>query len=118
MVDQLDEQTIGIFEVKRAGAIAVGFDFFGKGNAENAQAVAPLVDIFGGADDKPEVIDVLHRAELAGICKSMNRKVIRAGSQVNVIGVGLPFDGHSHHFRVEIDRLLDIANVQRDVPDA
>ena len=118
MVDELDQQTIGIAKVKRPGTVAMSFGFLDQDNSKVAEAVGPDVDIIGRADNETDVIDRLNWADLVGFHQPVDCQVVAAGRQINVIRIGLPFHRHPHHFGIEIHGLTNISYIDGDVPKA
>ena len=64
MVDQLDQQSIGVMEIEGTGAVTMSFGFGCQWNTEFAEPGCPFVDIVGPADDKTDMMDNLHGAGL------------------------------------------------------
>jgi len=112
VIQKLNQDSIRIFEIKRAGAVAVSFRRLGEGNTEFPDASRVCIDVFRAADDEPNVMYVLNVSGSLTLRQLMDGKIIGAGSQVNILSIGLPLHVHSEHVAIELHGPADVANVQ------
>jgi hypothetical protein len=95
MVEELDQKSVGVLKVKGPGAIAVGLDGMDQFDAMALDSSRHRIDIFGARNDESDVMNSLHGAGVLAFRKLVDCKIIGSRAQINVIGVGLPFDVHT-----------------------
>ena len=118
VVEELDQQTVGILEVNGARAVAVRLRFLGERNSKAPDALRPFIHIFRPANDESNVVDGLNRSGLGALRKFVNREVILTGRQIDVVFIRLPFDLHQENLGVKVNRSANIFHVQGNVSKA
>lgn len=85
---------------------------------QRRQSRIPCMYIFGGRHRKPQVIEGA-TAVINGSTdrQAMERKIVGAPAEIDVVWVGLPIDSHPHRIAVECDspRVVRIWNPKREV---
>ena len=116
MMNDLNPITFRIIEIQRAGAVAVSTGRPTEGNSAALEVRRPGIDVLGGPDEQPEVIE-RSVSNPAGRRRSMEGKVIHTGSQVCVVGVRLPFHVEPQHVDIETFGFIKRLHEQRDVTE-
>jgi hypothetical protein len=89
-----------------------------EGDSPASDVIRPTVHVLRTADDKTDVGDRLDASRMHTFRKLMDGKVVLAGCEIDVIGIGNPLDLHSKNIAVKIPGSLNIADVQGDVAEA
>src|SRR6185436_3810764 len=119
MMNDLDGVAVRILEVARACAVAMRSRLRIDRHAVTLQKRRPRVDIFRFAHDEPEMIERVHALLLRETRRvDVERQIVEARRQVNVLGIGFPFHGKAEQVHIEVLHRLEIADVQREVPEA
>jgi hypothetical protein len=111
MVQQLNQQSIGITEVKRACTIAMRPGRLGKWNVQFLNAAGPLVDILDMPHDEADMVNLLYHSGLNAIGQLVNGEIVASRREVDVIFVGLPFHPHPENVAVKVNGSRDIADI-------
>jgi hypothetical protein len=112
VVQELNQDTVWILEVKRAGAIAMRFWGVGERNSKFLKSRGEFIHVLWGADYKPDVMDALHWPGVLFVGQFVNGEVIGARRQIDIFLVGFPFHVHPQHVAIEFHGSADVANVQ------
>jgi len=117
VIEELDEDTVWVLEVKGAGSVSVGFYGVNQRDTQRGDSRRNDIHVLRTTDDKPDVMNTLN-TRLGAVRKLMNGKIVASGSQINIIRIGLPFDPHTENFAVKIDGYADVLNIKCDMPEA
>ena len=113
-MNDLDDVSVRILEVARAGAVAVRAGPGVDRDAAAFEKLRPAIHIVRGADDQAEMIERARRA-----CRVdtplVQREVVDTGAEVHVVGVRLPLDREPQEIDVEALHRVEVAYVQRQV---
>src|ERR1022692_4200550 len=97
MVNDLDEQLLWSTEVEGARAVAVGLGSYLERDPVRLEVRRPAVDVGRRRHSDSDVIE--DRAPGAGGARRrtmMERQVVSAAAQIDIVGIGPPFDGVAH----------------------
>src|SRR5262245_36826293 len=119
MVDQLNEDAVGIPEVKRSGSIAMGLGGLSEGNPAGPKAFSPNVHVLDRLHNEADVVELLLGGRRSGRrFKTMEREIVPSGREVNIVVVRFPFDLHAKDRAVKLLRGRDILYAQCNVTQA
>jgi hypothetical protein len=116
VIKKLNEDSVGVSEVKGSCSVPVCLDRLFKRNTVSHDTRGHEVDVFGPADDESDVMNALNRAALRSLRKLVDREIIASGSQINVIWIGLPLHSHTKDVAVEVGGVANIADIESNVP--
>ena len=74
----------------------------------------PVIYVRGRINDEPHVIHALTGGG-DGVSRAMNRQVVVAAGEIDVVGIRVPFDAHTHQARVEIHAGIEVTGEQGHV---
>jgi hypothetical protein len=115
VVEQLNQDTIGIVEVERAGAIAMGLRRICKRYVQFPEPACPNIDISDLSYNKSDMVDALDRTGLCTFGELMDGEIVGPGGQVNVFFVRLPLHTHPKNRTVKVNGSSNIANIQSNM---
>ena len=118
MVDQLDQQTIGVMEIKGTRAVAMSFRLGCQRDTEFPKPGRPLINVVGTAYDKTDMMNGLNRPWLLSGWQLVESQVIFTGCEIGVLGIGHPLEGHSQNLRIEFEGFSNVLYIQSDVTNA
>lgn len=118
MIQQLNQDSVGIPKVKGASSIAMCLYRLSQRNAVRLNVLRDLIDVFRPGDEKTEMAESLNATYVGTFRELMYREVVCSGGEVNIIRIGLPFHPHTQHGAVESDRFLDVFYIEGDVSKA
>lgn len=72
------------------------------------------LDLGNCRDDEAEMIQRL--GVRGDCCGAMEREVVTSGTQVGVVGVGLPYHGHAEHAAIKFARPINVGHPQSQMP--
>jgi len=114
----LNKDAVRVLKVKGASPVAMRLEGVNQLDSVRLDSPCNCVDILWTSNDEPNVMDTLNRPRLLAFRKLVNGKIVRTGSQINVVGVRLPLDSHVENRAVELDRFLNIPDADCDVTKA
>ena len=114
----MNKDAVRVLKVKGASPVAMGLDGVYQFDPISLDFPCNCVDILRISNDESDVMDTLNRPGLLAFRKLVNGKIVRTGSQINVVGVRLPLDSHVEDRAVELDRFANIPDADCDVTKA
>jgi len=116
MVQQLDQDPVGISKVKGPGPVAMRSNGFDQLNTLRLDPSGDIVHVFGSRDNESNVVQGLRAVGFSAFRQLVNGEIVASACQVNIVRVGCPLDSHPDDRAVESDRLLDVPYVESNVP--
>jgi hypothetical protein len=118
MVENLDQEAVGIAEIEGSGAVAMGFEGIDQLDAAAFNPSGYDINIVDFSNDKAYVMNALNGTRLSAIGQFMDCQIIRTRGEVNVVGIGFPFHLHTENVAVKLHGAPDVSNVQSYVAKA
>jgi hypothetical protein len=109
-IEDLNHISVGVSEIERATAVAVRAGWMTKRGLASGEGRGSTVHIFGSSDKKTEMVEPLSFGGGAR-GRPVERKIVTAGREVRVFGVGLPDHAHAENRYIELDRAPDVCHI-------
>ena len=117
-MDHLDHDPVRIGEIKRTRPVAMSFDFANDLGAVLLNPGVPLIDGFGRGKRKPKMVEQLGGGFSRRTRNPMDRQIVQAtAGEIDVLGVGLPFELHLKDIHIEFLGCLRVTNLDSRVPE-
>jgi hypothetical protein len=118
MVDQLNEEAIGIVKIERSGTVPVGFRLGCESDVQGAHPVGPDIDVFRALDDETDMVNGLNGRDFGVYWKLVEGEIILPRGEVGILFVGHPLQFHPEDLRVKLKRPANAPDVEGDVTQA
>lgn len=118
MVDHLEDDAILILRVERAGTVAVGLDITQDSDSVALEPSVPGIHGVGVRQGESQMVEDLSAGGGLVPLTLVDGQIVQAiGSEVYVVGVRLPLDGHFEDTGVELFGGLRIPHVKCSVTE-
>src|SRR5215467_7428809 len=115
LVEHLDDDAVGVGEVKRRAAVAMDFERLHDLDAAAAELRFELAHALGALDHEAQMIELLILRRRAIARERVQREIIAPGREIDVFRVRLPDDLHAEAVAIKILRAADVAHFERHV---
>jgi hypothetical protein len=120
MVNKLNEVLVRIAEVDGSRAISMGLGLLDQFDSLLLEPVGPLIDFLGRGDQKAEMVQTCRpgRGRYRIDAPLMQGQVVGSAGEVYIVRIGVPLHLQFQNPRVKIERLAQVPNSERDVPQS
>ncbi len=118
MVDQLHEPSIGIAAIEAPGAVAVGARRGVDDDTVGFQIFVPGIHGLGIRQQETDVVEVLWTGWKGLSGRAVQRYIIGARGEIDIVCIGPPLDPHAEEIDIESLRALEIADIQGHMTEA
>src|SRR5688572_12443014 len=100
MVDQLDQDAVGIVKIEGAGSITMRLRELGASDSVLLKTCDPRVHVFRLPDHEANMVKSLGADRV--LFELVERQIVRARSEINVFTVRLPLHPHAENITVKL----------------
>ena len=102
MVNQLNEQAVGIVKVERARPVSMRLGVRGKRDTVTSQTSRPHIDVLRPADNETDVVHGLNGVWQSAFGQLVDREIILARREVNIVRIRHPLQLHSENIAIKL----------------
>ncbi len=118
MVDELHQIACGVEAIKASRTIPMGLRRLRDLHAIRQQVRMPCIDIIRRTHDEADMVQTLRALQRLIRIEAMERDIILARCQVDIVWIRLPLFLHADHIAVEHQACLQVMDEQRDMMHA